>query len=558
MHVGRPIFFAILLVASAGLTWLMLQVLAPCGWRAAEILVLLAFLGLVPWLGVCLANAIPGFLHLILAQNPPRAVLPVPIDVAGGDIESGPITLVTAIAITIRNEDMALVLPPQRALLAALDAADAGGKFTLWLLSDTQDPLAAAAEEAAIAASRTADAYPDRIHYRRRAENTGFKAGNVMDFLDNHATGIDLVLMLDADSAMTAPAVLRLVRIMQADPTMGIVQHLTVGKPAAAAFPRLFQFGMRAGMRVWATGQAIWQGDEGPYWGHNAILRASAFRTHCKLEPLPDGSTILSHDQVEAARLRAAGWRVCVWAGEEGSQEANPPALPEFLHRDSRWLAGNLQYWHLLRLAGFRWMGRWQLVQAIMMFLGAPLYVAILVLAALLAATGGAADTPRPALAALALAWTLALYAPKLLGYLEILLSRSRSARYGGRPRFALGATLEFIFMLLMDAIAQLHKTLAIARLALGRKAGWLPQNRSDRGVSWSEATRMFWPHTLIGLITFAAFAQAGWPAILWATPFAAGLPLAIPFCVLTASPGFSAWLLRYRIAAIPEELNAQ
>lgn len=551
MHPGRTTFFAILLTTSAGLIWLMLQVLAPGGWRAAEILIFAAFLGLVPWLGVCLANAIPGFLQLILAKNPPRSVLPIT-----GDIESGEITLTTAIAITIRNEDMAQVLPPQRALLTALDAAGASQNFTLWLLSDTQDPTAAAEEQSALAAFRATDPHPERIHYRRRAKNTGFKAGNVMDFLDHHAQGIDLVLMLDADSAMTAPAVLRLVRIMQADPTMGIVQNLTVGKPAPAAFPRLFQFGMRAGMRVWATGQALWQADEGPYWGHNAILRAHAFRTHCKLEPLPDGSPILSHDQVEAARLRAAGWRVCVWAGEEGSQEANPPALPEFLHRDSRWLAGNLQYWHLLRLPGFRWMGRWQLIQAIMMFLGAPLYVAILALAALLAATGSAPETPRPALAALALAWTLALYSPKLLGYLEILLSPARSARYGGRPRFALGAILEFTFMLLMDAIAQLHKTLAIARLALGRKPGWLPQNRTDRGVSWTEATRLFWPHTLVGLATFTAFATAGWPAILWATPFAAGLPLAIPFCVLTASPGFSAWLRRHQIAAIPEELN--
>ena len=552
MHPGRTIFFTLLLTTSAGLIWLMLQVLAPGGWRAAEILIFAAFLGLVPWLGVCLANAIPGFLQLILAKNPPRSVLPVT-----GDIESGEITLTTAIALTIRNEDMAQVLPPQRALLAALDAAGASKNFTLWLLSDTKDPTAAAEEQSALAAFRATAPHPERIHYRRRAKNTGFKAGNVMDFLDHHATGIDLVLMLDADSAMTAPAVLRLVRIMQADPTMGIVQHLTVGKPAAAAFPRLFQFGMRAGMRVWATGQALWQGDEGPYWGHNAILRAHAFRTHCKLEPLPDGSPILSHDQVEAARIRAAGWRVCVWAGEEGSQEANPPALPEFLHRDSRWLAGNLQYRHLLRLPGLRPMGRWQLIQAIMMFLGAPLYVAILLLAALLAATGSAPETPRPALAALALAWTLALYSPKLLGYLEILLSPARSARYGGRPRFALGAILEFTFMLLMDAIAQLHKTLAIARLALGRKPSWLPQNRTDRGVSWTEATRMFWPHTITGLAVFAAFAQAGPPAILWAIPFAAGLPLAIPFCVLTANPNFSAWLRRHQIAAIPEELNA-
>jgi membrane glycosyltransferase len=552
MHAGRLIFFALMLATAAGLTWLMVLVLAPGGWRLAEVLILLCFLGIVPWLGVCVGNALPGFLVLATSRNPPRMVLPV-----AGDIEAGPITLTTAIAVTVRNEDMAQVLPPQLALLNALDAMGLGGRFVLWILSDTPDTQAAAAESAAIHTARAALRDPARLHYRRRAQNTGFKAGNVMDFLDHHAAGIDLVLMMDADSAMTAKSALRLVRIMQADPQMGIVQHLIVGKPAAAAFPRLFQFGMRAGMRVWATGQALWQGDEGPYWGHNAILRARAFRDHCKLETLPDGSTILSHDQVEAARLRAAGWRVCVWAGEDGSQEANPPALPEFLHRDARWLAGNLQYRHLLRLPDFRPMGRWQLVQAIMMFLGAPLYVAVLALAAFLAATGGAQDVPPGPLAALAISWTLALYAPKLLGYLEVLLFPARRARYGGGWRFAAGALLEFVFMLLMDAIAQVHKTLSILRLALGRKPGWLPQNRSDRGVGWGEATRMFWPHTLAGLLAFAAFAHAGTTALLWALPFGGGLPCAIPFCVITAAPVFSAWLRRHGLAAVPEEVAA-
>jgi membrane glycosyltransferase len=452
---------------------------------------------------------------------------------------------------------MSQVLPPQRALLDALDAAGAADRFVLWILSDTRDPALAAAEEAAVQALRDGDRDPARIRYRRRAENTGFKAGNVMDFLDHHAAGIDLVLMMDADSVMTAPSALRLVRIMQADPRMGIVQHLTVGRPAAAAFPRLFQFGMRAGMRVWATGQALWQGDEGPYWGHNAILRAAAFRDHCRLERLPDGSAILSHDQVEAARMRAAGWRVCVWAGEDGSQEANPPALPEFLHRDARWLAGNLQYRHLLRLPGFRWMGRWQLVQAILMFLGAPLYVAILALAAVLAATGAAQEVPRGLLAAMAVAWVGSLYAPKLLGYLEVMLFRARRARYGGAVRFAAGAALEFVFMLLMDPVAQVHKTLAMLRLALGRKAAWLPQNRSDRGVGWAEAAHMFWPHTLAGIAVFAGFGAGGWPAVLWALPFAGGLLVAIPFCVATADPGVSAWLRRHGIAAVPEEVRA-
>ena len=549
----RAVFLALMLLTTAGLVWLLWRVLAPGGWNGAKLLMLLCFAGIAPWLGVCVGNALPGFLLLVLARDPARAVLPVT-----GDIAAAPVTTRTALAVTVRNERMEEVLPPLRRLLDGLDAAGAGAWFALFVLSDTQDPEAAAAEAAAVAAFGAGD--PRRVAYRRRADNAGFKAGNVMEFLDRHAEGFELAVMLDADSEMSAAAVLRLVRIMQAAPRMGIVQHLTVGRPAEGAFPRLFQFGMRAGMRVWATGQAWWQGDSGPYWGHNAILRIAPFRAHCRLAPLPDGQAILSHDQVEAARMRAAGWGVCVWAGEDGSQEGNPPALPEFLHRDARWLAGNLQYWHLLRLPGLwpmglRPMGRWQLVQAMLMFAGAPLQVAVLLLAAWLAATGSG-QPPRGALLALALGWSLSLYCPKLLGYAEVLVSGARAARYGGRVRFAAGAGLEIAFTLATDAVAQVHKTLAMLRLALGARPGWLPQNRQDRGVGWAEALRLFWPHTALGAVAFALLARAD-GAAAWALPFAGGLPLAVPLCVATAAPGVGRWLRRHGVAAVREELSA-
>jgi len=537
----RILFFAILVVTALGLLALMVNVLAPGGWTIAKALILICFAGVVPWLGICVGNALLGFAALMLARNPPRAVLPVT-----GDINAGPITTRVALAVTIRNEPMDIVLPPLRALLAALDATGHGAQFAVFILSDSSDGTA---EEAAI------KSWPDpRLHYRRRALNTGFKAGNVMAFLDRHADTFLLTVMLDADSVMTADAVLRLVRIMQADPAIGIVQHLTVGLPANSAFPRLFQFGMRAGMRIWATGQALWQGADGPYWGHNAILRSAAFRDHCKLGPLPDGSVILSHDQVEAARMRYAGYKVFVWAGEAGSFEANPPALPEFLHRDSRWLAGNLQYWHLLRLPGFTAMGRWQLIQAMLLFAGAPLCSAILLLAALSAASGAGDATPRSALLGLTIAWPLALYSPKLLAYCQVLVLDR--ARYGGFWRFTAGALAEIVFTLLLDAIATIHKTLAMGGLLLGARTGWLAQNRADRGVGWGEAARMFWPHTLVGLLAFIGFAASSWTMVLWAMPWAIGLVLAIPFCVVTADPGLSRWLRNHQIAAVPEELN--
>jgi membrane glycosyltransferase len=519
----------------------MASVLAPGGWTFSKAAILVAFVGVAPWIGVCVGNAVPGLAVLLFARNPALAVLPV-----SGDIEGAPITARTAIAVTVRNENMQDVLVTLRRLLEGLDQY--GDRFGAFILSDS-DTAHEPAEEAAIAA------FPRPIHYRRRVENTGFKAGNVMDFLDHQAAGFEFALMLDADSEMSADAVLRLARIMQATPRVGIVQHLTVGRPAAMALPRLFQFGMRAGMRVWATGQAWWQGADGPYWGHNAIIRITAFREHARLPKLRDGSFILSHDQVEAARLAAAGWGVAVWASEDGSWEANPPALPEFLHRDARWLAGNLQYFSLLRAPGFSWMGRWQLAQAILLMTGAPLYTLMLALAALSAATGGGDAFPRGRMLALTLAWTLAIYAPKLCGYAQVLLEPRERRRYGGGARFAIGAASEFVFTLLLDAITQVSKTLAAVRFFLDARPSWRPQNRSDRGVRWAEATRMLWPHTLFGVAVFVLLAHSSWLAALWALPFAGGLLVAIPFCVLTSSPRLSAWLRRRGIAAIPEEV---
>ena len=69
---------------------------------------------------------------------------------------------------------------------------------------------------------------------------------------------------------MPADAIIRLVRIMQVDPRLGILQGLIVGLPSTSLFARIFQFGMRLGMRSYTIGSAWWQGDCGPYWGHNA------------------------------------------------------------------------------------------------------------------------------------------------------------------------------------------------------------------------------------------------------------------------------------------------
>lgn len=545
----RALFSALVAAIAVLLLWLAWRTLAPGGVNALEVLILLGLLGVTPWAALSAGNSLVGLTILLGSRNPPAVVLP-----ALARARPGPPRGLTALAVCIRNEEMHAVLPPLGALLDGLAAQGAADRFVLWLLSDTQDPVLAAAEEKAIRAFAETHA---NTRYRRRAENTGFKAGNVMDFLDYHAGEATFFITLDADSVMTPDAVLRLVAIMEAEPDLAIVQQLIVGRPATAAFPRLFQFGMRAGMRSWATGQAWWQLDAGPYWGHNAILRCEPFRRHARLEALPDGSRILSHDMVESVRLQAAGWRVRCLPAENGSLESNPPAMPEFLRRDERWGAGNMQYFHLLRLPNFTPMGRLQLVQAILLFLGAPLYALILLLAALNAIIGGGEATPMGALALAIFAHWLCYFAPKLSGYAQALIQPRIAAPYGGRAAFAKGAAAEIVFMQLFEPVSTLNKAMFLATLPFGRRTGWAPQNRADRGIAWADAARLLWPHTLVGVGLTLAFAAVSLPALLLALPFTLGMILAVPLCVLSADPALSAWLRARRIAATPEELSA-
>ncbi|UPY38073.1 glucans biosynthesis glucosyltransferase MdoH [Sediminicoccus sp. KRV36] len=503
---------------------------------------------LSPWIALASVNALLGWVVLIFAPDPPAHVVPA---LRGLRLDAPTPEGRTAIAVCLRNEEMAPILAALGPLLDGLPASH----FSLWFLSDTQDPAFRAAEDAAIAAFRPEEAA--RIHLRRRADNAGFKAGNVMEFLEAEGAAYDYLLCLDADSEMTPAAVRKLAFALDAAPRIAILQQLIVGRPVAAAFPRLFQFGMRAGMRAWATGQGWWQGPKGPYWGHNALIRIAPFREHGKLETLPDGATILSHDQVEAIRLHGAGWEVWCLPEEAGSLEGNPPALPEFMARDLRWAAGNMQYLALLRRPGLSAMARFQLLQAILMFLCAPFWVLAFMLAALLAALGRFDEMSAAHLAAIMALFWVTQHSPKLAGYAQVLMQGSQAARYGGRGVFARGALLEILFTTILSPISCLNKSRFLLALPFGARMGWGAQNRAARDVGWADAGRLLWFHTLAGALAFGFLAVTAPWAIWFALPWAGGLLLAIPFCVLTASPAFARFLTARGLAATPEEVEA-
>jgi len=400
------------------------------------------------------------------------------------------------------------------------------------------------------------------ITYRCRTDNTGYKAGNNAEFCSRWGGQHDFALTLDVDSFMTSGAILRLVRMMQANPRLGILQGLVVGLPSTSAFTRLFQYGMRLGMRSYTMGSAWWQSDFGPYWGHNAVIRLAPFIAHCELPALTsrDGTTrhILSHDQVEAVLMRRAGFEVRVFPQEDESWEENPPTLSEYIRRDLRWCEGNLQYVHLLSLPGLKLMNRYQLTLAIFMFLGSPAWIVMLVLTTLaLSFTTNASDFAQSTASFTLLIFALLMwFMPKITGALDVLLRKEERSRFGGGWRFGLSVSLEMLFSLLMMPITWFNHTIFIVGLLFGKKAGWTAQTRDDHTIGLKDAIKQFWPHTLLGLV-LSGLLLATHPKVLpYALIFYTGLLLAIPLAVITAQPWLGRWMMSRGLLSLPEEIN--
>ena len=539
---GLLIAWACSILSAGGWTWL------NCG-------LLLCFAIGTPWSVLGFWNAVIGLAMLHGRRDGLQQVAPF---LDAGDVKT-PLAIDTAILMTLRNEDHARALLRLKTVKASLDATGAGARFSYFVLSDTDRAVVAHAEEQAIDAWRAVDPDRDRITYRRRASNDGFKAGNVRDFCQRWGSGFELMLPLDADSLMAGRAILRLVRIMQAYPKLGILQSLVVGTPSSSAFARIFQFGMRHGMRAYTMGQGWWVGDCGPFWGHNAVVRIKPYLEHCDLPVLPGkpplGGPVLSHDQVEATLMRRAGFEVRVMPVEDGSFEDNPPDALSFIHRDVRWCQGNMQYMKLLGMPGLLPVSRFQLVWAILMFLGIPawtLMIALLPFAASDALTIG--DFPVNFAKGLYVTFLLMYLSPKIAGLIDAALTPGEVQRFGGRLRFMSSAALELVFSFLQGAVSTIRTTIFMLGLLFGRSIPWSGQQRDTRGISWRAAAQALWPQLSFGVIVCGSLYGVSPATLLWSLPLTAGYLLAIPFAVVTASPALGAFMRRHGIAGIPED----
>ncbi len=540
-----------------GLLFWLSSILGQQGWSAVDVAIFVCFAIAAPWSVLGVWNAIIGVWLLQFRRGGLDLVAPYAADVRNDE----PIALHTAIVMTLRNEDPERALRRFDIVKASVDLTGYGDMFGWFVLSDTTDPDVAILEEKAFAAWRDANPAHARIHYRRRSENTGFKAGNVRDFCARWGAEYEFMLPLDADSLMTGETILRLVRIAQASPKLGILQSLVVGAPSTSAFARIFQFGMRHGMRPYTMGSAYWAADCGPFWGHNALVRIAPFMQHCDLPMLPGkppfGGAIMSHDQVEAVLMRRAGYDVRVLPEECGSYEDNPPTLLEFTRRDLRWCQGNMQYFKLLGLENIQPMSRFQLVWAIAMFVGLPAWTAIIALSALKPLDGeNPALFPAASAAGLYCVFLFMYLAPKLAGFLDIALTPGALKRYGGAGKFFGGALLEVSFSFLLGAVTTFRTTLFMIGLLFGRSVIWNGQARDAHALSVATALRGLWPQLVFGLVVNGLFLHWSPVLLAWALPLTLGYLTAIPFAVATARPDLGMKLAAARICGLPEEFD--
>ena len=557
----RRALFAVLVAATMlAVLWLATVAVPPRSFGAIAFLVLFAVT--LPWSVIGFWNAAIGFVIMRFARDPAAAVNPLAASIRGDE----PVTASTAILMCIRNESPDQVTRNLEPLMAGLEKSSVAHLFHVYLLSDSSDPGIIADETSCFDAFIANWQGTIPVTYRRRAVNTAFKSGNIRDFCERWGNNHEFAIMLDADSFMPTEAVLRLIRIAQANPTLGILQTLIIGLPSVSAFARVFQFGMRLGMRSYTLGATWWQGDCGPYWGHNAIIRLAPFIAHCHMPVLPGNGplsgAILSHDQVEAVLMRRAGYEVRVLPVEGLSWEENPPTLMEFSRRDLRWCQGNMQYWQLLSLPGLKPVSRFQLMFAIWMYLGSPAWMAMTAMGTILLALSNTPAAqyvpveagPGTVLFAIMMLMT---FAPKIATIIDVLLTRPARRSYGGAFRFTLSIVAETLFMLLLAPLIALTHTIFLTRLLVFRRGvTWGGQMRQSHAVPWRLALTQLWPQAVAGCTVLGVVATKA-PNDFWlALMGTAGLILAIPFAVTTASPLVGRLFAQIGVCRLPEEKN--
>jgi len=565
----RVLFFGLTFMTSFFLSGLMWDILRANGFTVLEKTGLGLFFILVTWITGAFWTALIGFVIRLRGRD--NAVIHAD-EVVGHTLIGR-----TAVVMPIYNEDTQRVFTGLDIIWSSLKAQPQQAMFDLFILSDTRKPEIGAAEEVAWKELVERQGGQGRIFYRRREQNIGRKAGNIADFVRSWGGAYDYAVVLDADSIMTGNALVTLAGLMDKHPEAGIVQALPIPAGRETLFARLIQFGARLNSPMLASGLAYWQLGEGNYWGHNAILRLRQFAEFCDLPKLPGkpplGGEILSHDFVEAAFMRRAGYQVWLAADVDGSWEEVPSNVLDYAARDRRWAQGNLQHLGLLPMRGLHWLSRIHLITGVLSYVTSPIWLLVLALSSVIVCMEAVQGIQyfEPGSYSLFPSWpesrateivallsiTLSiLLMPKVLGATLALVNSRLRRGFGGAARLIASVLVEQVFSTLMaPSMMIFHTTFVITTLA-GKPVTWNAQDRGDRGITFPVALNRHKWQILLGLVWGAAILLLAPRYIWWMMPILSGLILSVPLTMLTSRTSVGRWMRRRGLFLTPEETN--
>jgi membrane glycosyltransferase len=556
--VRRRVLMVLVALSAAGASALLANVLPAFEAAWLRTLQIGLYALLFGWVSAGFFTAMMGF--WVLWRGDPHAM-----SAASVGHEPIHVSARTAIIMPICNEQVSSVFAGLRATCESLAATGASKLFDVYVLSDTNDPEIRAAELAAWAELRHECGAAGRIYYRWRQRRTKRKAGNVADFCRRFGRNYRYMVVLDADSVMSGDSLVKLVRLMEANPTAGILQTAPQACGLDTVHARSQQFAGRVAGRLFTAGMQYWQLGESHYWGHNAIIRIEPFMKHCALAPLRGhgglSGELLSHDFIEAALMRRAGYHVWLVHDLHGSYEQQPPNLLEELQRDRRWCQGNLQNARLMAEPGLHGVHRAMLLTGALAYLSAPLWLVSVVLGASLWMFGSPMLVDaHPAvpleIAGLWAVTVLMLAMPRVMGVTAIVMT-GQQHRYGGTSALVRGALLEGGLSVLQAPVRMMAHTLFVVVALTGLKLDWKSPPREANDIGWADALQRF------GSISAAVAAISVvvlWlqpQASLWLMPMALPLLLAVPLAVLTSRSALGKRLLASRLLLTPEEHSA-
>ena len=567
----RYIYVLLSLVTAVGGVYIMFDILRANDLTPLEAVILVLFGISFTWLSLAFWSGLFGFVLQMLRLDP--LTLTSTQRLAH---DNSPLTTRTAVVMPVYNEDTHRVIAGFEATLRSLEKTGEIDKFDFFLLSDTTELTIAQAERDAwqLLQARLGD-LGRQVFYRRREKNSARKVGNISEFCQRWGANYDQMIVLDADSIMTGECLVKMVRAMQANPRTGLIQTIPIPVRQTTFFGRFVQFAAVLYSPMLATGLAFWQTDAANYWGHNAIIRMRAFIDHCGLPTLPGnapfGGDILSHDFVEAAMLRRAGWDVYLLADLEGSYEEVPCNIIDYAKRDRRWVQGNIQHLGILNTPHLHPISRLHFLLGATAYLTSFIWLLMLVLstadAVVRAINANVYFTETYQLypswpiaktaliVALIVLTALLLLGPKLLGVIVALVHRRKP--FGGVWAILKGAFFETIFAVLIAPIMMVYHAYFVVSVLLGFKVNWDSQEREGRLLPWRECfartSRMTIAALLWGAMTYTYAPIFFW----WLTPVISGMVLSPALVRYSSSPGWGRSARRHKIFLSPSEVIA-